>query len=99
MFSNNDFYNLDDATKVIKEKKLMLELYIKLESLTQLLIKHDVTNILEIEACENYIKTLPHIKLMTDQIFQLESKINEYKNDPQQHLKDLMKAKMNGQIK
>jgi hypothetical protein len=99
MFSNNDFYNLDDATKTLENKKVMLDMYIKMESLTQLLIKHNITNELEIEACENYIKTLPHIKMMIEGIQQIESKINSYKTDPQQHLRDLMKAKMNGQIR
>lgn len=99
MFSNNDFYNLDDATKTLENKKLILDMYIKLESIIQLLVKHNITNELEIEACENYIKTLPHIKMMTDGMQQIESNINNYKKDPQQHLRDLMKAKMNGQIR
>lgn len=99
MFSNNDFYNLDDATKTLTNKKLLLEMYMKMESLAQILIKHGITNESEIEACENYVKTLPHIKVMIEEMERVESKINSYKSDPQQHLRDLMNAKLNGHIK
>ncbi|RYI30512.1 hypothetical protein EVU96_08850 [Bacillus infantis] len=99
MFSNNDFYNLDDATKTLKNKQLMLSMYIKMEALTQLMIKHNITNELEIEACENYIKSLPHVKKMVEEMEQAESQIKNYKADPRQHLRDLMAAKMNGSIK
>lgn len=99
MFSNNDFYNLDDASKTLKNNKLILDMYIKLETLTQLLIKHDITNELEIEACENYLKSLPRFKTMIDEMTKVEQKINSYKGNPQQHLKDLMSAKLTGQIR
>jgi len=99
MFSNNDFYNLDDASKTLRNLKMMVDINIKLETLTQLLIKHGVTNDLEVEACENYIKTLPHIKAMLNEMQQTEATINNYKANPQQHLRDIMTAKMNGQIR
>jgi len=99
MFKNSDYYDLNAAQQTIADKRLMLDIYIKNLAIVELLKKHNITNDLEIEACENYIKTLPEIKTVLDIMKQSESKIHEYQSNPEQHLRDLFQAKINRTIK
>jgi len=99
MFKNSDYYDLNAAQQTVADKRLILDIYIKNLAIVELLKKHGITNDLEIEACENYIKTLPAIKVMCDFMDQSEAKIKDYQKNPEQHLKDLFQAKMNGNIR
>lgn len=99
MFSNNDYYHLDDATKTLNDKKLILSLFMEVEALKLLLDKKGIVSPADIEACMTYLKSRPDIKVLTELIEKSENQIREYKSNPEQHLKDLFAAKMNGTIR
>lgn len=99
MFRNSDYYDLDSAQKSVAEKKLMLDLYIKNMAIIELLKQKGIVTDLDIEACENYVKSSTKVKIAMEGIQQSKDKINEYQRNPEQHLKDLFAAKMNGTIK
>ena len=74
------------------------ELRIQVEALKLLLDKKGIASQSDIEACITYLKTQPEIMMMYETITTAERKINEYKANPQQHLRDLLNAKINGNI-
>ena len=47
----------------------------------------------------NKVKNSPNYKPVYDYLNGAEQKANYYKNNPEQHLKDVFNAKMNGTIK
>ena len=72
---------------------------IQVEVLKLLLEKKGIVSQSDIEACEAYLKTQPEIMVLYEAIATAERKINEYKVNPQQHLRDLLNAKINGTIR
>lgn len=99
MFSNGDYYDLDSASAKLQQMKMMLDIKIQLNALEDVLVKRGVIGASDVNACVEYLKTTNAYKTMFDYIQVQEAGIKNYKNNPQQHLKDLFNAKLNGTIK
>lgn len=99
MFKNDDLYNMDNVQKSIVEKQLILDLAIKIDVLFELLIKHKIIDNLEIESCEQYVSSKPEYKILLEYLNKSKKQVENYQNNPEQYLKDLFGAKLNGNIK
>ena len=99
MFSNNDSYDLDSAQSKIDNAKRLIYLQIQIKAIQDVLTAKGILTELDIESAKQYAMNDSKIKTYLEQLQQVEQKINTYKNDPEQHLKDLFKAKMDGTIR
>lgn len=99
MFCNNDNYDLDSAQSKIDNAKRLINLQIQVESLKNVLVAKGIISELDINAAKQFIMNDKVVKNTLEALEQTEQKINTYKNNPEQHLKDLLEAKLNGTIK
>ena len=99
MFSNNDNYDLDSAQSKIDNAKRLINLQIQIKTLENVLIAKGIISELDLNATKQYVMNDENIKYSMQQIRAAEDKITQYKNNPEQHLRDLLNAKMNGTIK
>ena len=99
MFSNNDNYDLDSAQSKIDNAKRLINLQIQVDALKNVLIAKAIISELDIDASKQFIMNDEAVKKALEVLRQAEQKVNIYKNNPEQHLKDLFKAKMDGTIR
>lgn len=99
VLSNGANYNMDDALNEINQKKLLLDIKVETQLILQLLVQKGIITREEVSEMRNKVKNSPNYKPLYDYFEQAEQKANYYKNNPEQHLKDVFAAKMNGTIK
>lgn len=99
MLSRKANYDMDTALNEINEKKLLLDVKVETQVILQLLVSKDIILREEVTEMRNKVKNSPNYKPLYDYFGQAEHKANYYKNNPEQHLKDVFTAKMNGTIK
>ena len=98
MFSNNDNYDLDSAQNKIDNAKRLINLQIQIEAIKNVLIAKGLISELDIDASKQFIMKDENIRNYIEQLNLAEQKINTYKNNPEQHLRDLLNAKINGNM-
>lgn len=79
--------------------KMMLDSKIQLLAIEDILVGRGVMGSDDVKACVEYLKTTEPYKAMYEYLSDQENGINSYKSNPEQHLKDLFKGKLNGTIK
>lgn len=99
IFSRDANYDMDSALNEINEKKLLLDVKVETQLILQLLVSKGITTREEVSAMREKVKKSPNYKPLYEYFEQAEQKANYYKNNPEQHLKDVFAAKMNGTIK
>ena len=99
MLSNDANYNMDTALDEINQKKLLLDVKVETQLILQLLVQKGIVTREEVSEMRNKVKNSPNYKPLYDYFKQAEQKANYYKANPEQHLKDVFAAKMNGTIK
>ena len=99
MLSNNANYDMDTALDEINQKKLLLDVKVETQLILQLLVQKGIVTREEVSDMRNKVKNSPNYKPLYDYFEQAEQKANYYKNNPQEHLRDVFAAKMNGTIK
>lgn len=99
MLSRNANYDMDTALNEINEKKLLLDVKVETQLILQLLVSKGIVTREEVSNMRNTVKSSSLYKPLYDYFESAEQKVNYYKNNPEQHLKDVLAAKMNGTIK
>lgn len=99
MLSRNANYNMDEALNEINEKKLLLDVKVETQLILQLLVSKGIVTREEVSAMREKVKNSPGYKPLYEYLESAEQKANYYKNNPEEHLKDVLAAKMNGTIK
>ena len=99
MLSRDANYNMDTALNEINEKKLLLDVKVETQLILQLLVQKGIVSREEVSEMRNKVKNSPNYKPLYDYFEQAEQKANYDKANPEQHLKDVLAAKMNGTIK
>lgn len=99
MFSNNDNYDLDSAQSKIDNARRLINLQIQVDALKNVLVAKGIISELDISATKQFIMSDETVKSTLEALGQAEQRVNMYKNNPEQHLKDLLKAKMDGTIR
>lgn len=99
MLSRNANYDMDTALNEINEKKLLLDVKVETQLILQLLVSKGIVTREEVSAMREKVKNSPNYKPLYEYFKRAEQKAEYYKNNPEQHLKDVFAAKMNGTIK
>lgn len=99
MFKNSDFYDLDAAMQRVNDTRISLGTLLEVEALKLLLDKKGLVSASDMDACIAYLRTTPKIQALYEQLAESEAKIREYQRDPQRHLQDIFKAKLDGTIR
>ena len=96
MFSRNANYNMDSALKEINDMKLLLDVKVETQTILQLLVAKGIVTREEVQATREKVRSQPMYKSLYEYFENSEKKAQYYKDNPEEHLKDLMKAKMSG---
>ena len=99
MLSRDANYNMDTALDEINQKKLLLDIKVETQVILQLLVANNIVTREEVSKMRDTVKNSPNYKPLYDYFEKAEQKANYYKDNPEQHLKDVLAAKMNGAIK
>lgn len=99
MLSRNANYDMDTALNEINEKKLLLDVKVETQLILQLLVSEGIVTREEVSVMREKVKSSQHYKPLYEYFDRAEQKAEYYKNNPEQHLKDVLAAKMNGMIK
>lgn len=99
VLSNDANYNMDTALNEINQKKLLLDVKVETQLILQLLVAKGIVTREEVSGMRNKVKNSSQYKPLYDYFEQAEQKVNYYKANTEQHLKDVFAAKMNGSIK
>ena len=99
MLSRNANYDMDTALSEINEKKLLLDVKVETQLILQLLVSKGIVTREEVSSMREKVKNSPNYKPLYEYFEMAEQKAEYYKNNPEQHLKDVLAAKMNGTIK
>ena len=99
MLSRNANYDMDTALNEINEKKLLLDVKVETQLILQLLVSKGIATREEVSSMREKVRNSPNYKPLYEYFEMAEQKAEYYKNNPEQHLKDVFAAKMNGTIK
>lgn len=98
MLSRDANYNMDTALSEINEKKLLLDAKVETQLILQLLVQKEIVTRGEVQSMREKVKNSPSYKPLYEYFEKAEQKANYYKSNPEQHLRDILSAKMNGTI-
>ena len=99
MFSNEANYDMDKAMQEINDKKLLLDIKAETQTILQLLVAKGIVTREEVSDMRSRVKGSSTYKPLYDYLNGASEKADYYKRNPEQHLKDVFKAKMSGEIK
>lgn len=96
--SRNANYDLDTAEQELVLQENILKCLIDTQSILQLLVEKEIVTREEVSAMRENVKRREPYKSTLDYIKRAKESVAYYKQNPEQHLKDLFKAKMEGRI-
>ena len=99
MLSNKDYYYPEEALSRIHEQQAMLKTAMDIQVVLQLLIKHGLVSQDEIAEMRLKVAELPTYKATLDSLNKEEAAMKYAVNHPEDHLKAILNAKMNGELK
>ena len=99
MLSRNANYDMDQAQSEIEDKLLLLDTKVETQVILQILVEKGIVTAEEIQEWRNKVKKSPKYKSSYDYLNTAKEKSEFYKNNPEQHLKDILDAKLSGKIK
>lgn len=92
-------YNLDESKQDLIQMEAIFNAQVDTQVILQILIDKGICNREDIQLHRERVKQLPKYKATDDYIRQSKESVDYYKNNPEQHLRDILKAKMDGKIK
>lgn len=98
MFPKSDIFDLDKSAQTLAFAELLFDTKLEIEALKDLLERHGLITSLEFEACKSYLASTPERKAVLDYINRMKAGVEHYKNNQQDYLRDLFKAKLNGNL-
>lgn len=98
MLSNGANYDINLAENEIAMKRLMLDIKVDTQVIFNLLVRKGIIQEDEIKTARAAIKNSPRYKPLYDYLNGAMSKAEYYSANPQEHLRDLFKAKLDGTI-
>lgn len=99
MLNNNDYYHPDEALSRISEQEAMLKTAMDVQVVLQLLILKGIVTQEEIADMRLKVANLPTYKTTLDRLKAERATMEKAKANPEDYLKALLNAKMNGDIK
>lgn len=99
MLNNNDYYHPDEALSRISEQEAMLKTAMDIQVVLQLLISKELVTQEEIANMRLKVVNLPTYKTTLDSLKSERVTMEKAKANPEDYLKALFNAKVNGDIK
>lgn len=96
MLSRDANYNMDTAMQEINNKKLLLDVKAETQTILQLLVAKGIVTREEVAETRNRVKNSPLYKPLYEYLENAADTAEFYKNNPEQHIRDIFKAKMDG---
>lgn len=91
-------YDMDEAQFENSTKRAILDLKVETQLCLQLLLDKGVCTREEVAAMRSKVRNSPKYAAAYQALDTIEASIQHYKDNPESHLRDLFKAKMNGDI-
>lgn len=98
MLSRDANYNMDNAINEIEDKKRILETKVDTQVILQIMVQKGIVTREEISNMRETVLNSPKYKATNEYLKQAEQQAVYYKQHPEEHLRELFKAKMNGDI-
>lgn len=92
-------YDLDQTKEELTEKEAIFNASLDVQVVLQILIDKEICTREEIQQHRERVKQLPKFKATANYLEQAKNSVAYYKSNPEQHLRDILKAKMEGTIK
>lgn len=99
MLHNDDYYHPEEALSRISEQEAMLKTAMDVQVVLQLLIAKGICTQEEIADMRLKVANLPTYKVTLDKLKSERAAMEKAKANPEEYLKALLSAKMNGDIK
>ena len=98
MLSRDANYNMDTAMQEINDKKLLLDVKAETQTILQLLVAKGIVTREEVAETRNRVKNSPNYKPLYEYLENAADTAKFYKDNPEQHLRDIFKAKLDGKM-
>jgi len=92
-------YDLDQSKQELIQMEAIFNTQVDTQVILQLLMDKGICTREEIQQHRSRVKLMPKFKATDDYLKQTLDSVGYYKKNPEQHLKDIFKAKMEGKIK
>lgn len=98
MLTRDASYHMDQAKKELSDMKLLLDVKVETQVILQLLVEKGIVSREKVQAIREKVKSQPQYSVMYKYIEDNYNIVDYYEQNPEQHLRDLLKAKMEGKI-
>lgn len=97
MFSRDANYDMSKAVSEIEIKRLLLDVKVETQVILQLLVKHSIIKPEEVQEMRQIVKSSRNYRSLYDYLDKAQDIANYYNDNPQEHLKELLRRKFNGE--
>lgn len=97
--SNGSYYKPDEALHELMIQEQILNTAIDIQSLLGLLVHKEIITKEEIDSFRNRVRNIPKYKSSLEEIDRQKKGFKAAKENPEDYLKAIFKAKMDGKIK
>ncbi|MCI8795308.1 MAG: hypothetical protein HFG89_00420 [Dorea sp.] len=97
--SNDNFYKPDEALHELRTQETIMNIAVDAQSALQILVDKGVVSREEVAVYRERVRNSPRYKPVLEQIDRQKRAFQTAKENPQDYLKALIQAKMDGRIK
>lgn len=97
--SNNNYYKPDEALHELMMQETIVNVAVDVQALLRILVEKEIITREEVNQYREEVRNSPKYKLVIEDIHRQKSGFQAAKDNPQEYLKALLKAKMNRDIK
>lgn len=97
--SNDNYYKPDDALHELMIQETIVNVAVDVQSLLRILVEKEIITRDEVKKYREEVRNSPKYKPVIEDIQRQKSAFQVAKDNPQEYLKAILNAKMNGDIK
>ena len=97
--SNDNFYKSDEALHELRTQETIMNIAVDVQTTLQILVDKGVVSREEVAVYRERVRNSPRYKPVLEQIDRQKRAFQTTKENPQDYLKALLQAKMDGRIK
>lgn len=97
--SNDKLYKPEEALHELQVQETVLKTAIDVQVVLRILVDKEIVTREEVQKYREEVSNSPKYKIVLDDILRQKTAFQAAKDNPQEYLKAIMKAKMNGDIK
>lgn len=97
--SNNKYYKPDEALHELMLQEAIVNTAVDIQALLQILVAKNIITREEVSKYREKVRNSPKYKATLDEIQRQKTALQAAQSNPQEYLKAVLRAKMNGDIK